>query len=178
MRDAATIIDELRSRLDVVTDADLARSLDIDKSTISSWRSRGRVPERYVRMLDRDGSDEYLGPPVRWTAKDRVAFDMALLRFTRALAGDLSGDDPIKVYATFALASPAFWALKDGCRRELNDVVAARPGLNIEDAYGIVWQRYVQDGDAGVERDRKALIGWLPAGAALGSVMSLWPDES
>ena len=42
----------LRGAVSAGTDAELARMLGVDQSTISSWRSRGRVPERFVKMLD------------------------------------------------------------------------------------------------------------------------------
>lgn len=44
-------ISNLRSITGAKNNAELARKLSVDQSTISSWRSRGRVPARFVRML-------------------------------------------------------------------------------------------------------------------------------
>lgn len=42
-------IQEIKERFGVVTDADLARALGVDKSTISSWRRRAVVPQKYLK---------------------------------------------------------------------------------------------------------------------------------
>ena len=42
----------LRRVLGAETDAELARKLGIDKSTVSGWRARGRVPDRFTNMID------------------------------------------------------------------------------------------------------------------------------
>jgi len=51
------VISGLRDLYSVQTDAELARSLKIDKSTVSSWRSRKSVPRRFQRLLDEDPSN-------------------------------------------------------------------------------------------------------------------------
>ena len=56
-------IDHLRAFMDVVSDPELARKLRIDKSTISSWRSRGSVPNRYRRILSGSDPHAYEMPP-------------------------------------------------------------------------------------------------------------------
>lgn len=66
--DAAKIIDELKGRLAVVTDQDLAEALRIGRSTVANWRRRNRIPKRYSVLVDED-------------AKKRLsaAFDYSLL---------------------------------------------------------------------------------------------------
>lgn len=72
----------LRGAVSAGTDAELARMLGVDQSTISSWRSRGRVPERFVKMLDtgkKTGLDEV---PQVWGELQERAQTLALIRFT------------------------------------------------------------------------------------------------
>lgn len=47
-----TTIAALRGIVGAQNDAELANKLGIDKSTVSGWRARGRVPLRFVRLLD------------------------------------------------------------------------------------------------------------------------------
>ena len=41
----------LRSVVGAQNDSELASKLGIDKSTVSGWRARGRVPTRFVKLL-------------------------------------------------------------------------------------------------------------------------------
>lgn len=45
-------INDLKAVVGAKNDAELARRLEIDQSTISSWRSRGRVPARFTKLLE------------------------------------------------------------------------------------------------------------------------------
>ena len=47
-------IAELRGVVGAQNDAELATKLSVDKSTVSGWRSRGRVPDRYVKIIETD----------------------------------------------------------------------------------------------------------------------------
>lgn len=42
----------LRRVVSADSDAELARKLGVDKSTVSGWRARGRVPARFTSMLE------------------------------------------------------------------------------------------------------------------------------
>jgi hypothetical protein len=52
MNSVETTISDLRGLVGAKNDAELARQLQIDQSTISSWRSRGRVPSRFTKLLE------------------------------------------------------------------------------------------------------------------------------
>lgn len=41
------VIDEMKAVLGVATDRKLAIALRLERSTVSSWRNRGRVPRKY-----------------------------------------------------------------------------------------------------------------------------------
>ena len=47
-----TTIAGLRGVVGAQNDAELANKLGVNKSTVSGWRARGRVPSRYVELLD------------------------------------------------------------------------------------------------------------------------------
>ena len=83
-----TIIADLRHALSAPTDAALARKLRIDKSTISSWRSRGRVPEKFQSMIE-NGAVAAVEHPDVWGELQERANAVALLRFT-LLRADLA----------------------------------------------------------------------------------------
>ncbi len=52
MSNVDKIIDELRAVYGASNNSDLARKMDIGKSTIASWRRRGRVPKRHTKILE------------------------------------------------------------------------------------------------------------------------------
>lgn len=64
------------------TDAELAKALQIGRSTIASWRLRGSVPVRY--LLRKPGDDNsFAGFPItQWSPEETEAFKLALLRLT------------------------------------------------------------------------------------------------
>lgn len=85
--DAERMIASLREHFGVQTDADLARRLRIDKSTVSSWRSRGTVPARFARILEGESNQFALVPPAHWGEHEIAAFEVALFRFCRLYSG-------------------------------------------------------------------------------------------
>lgn len=72
-------IRDLRLLLGCDNDAQLARSLCIDNSTISSWRARGKVPEKYLRFA----RGEAAGPLAAVPEIEMCALALALLRFVK-----------------------------------------------------------------------------------------------
>ena len=51
----------------VETDADLARKLRVDKSTVSSWRRRDGLPARFQKILEVGLSAQSVqAPPLEW----------------------------------------------------------------------------------------------------------------
>lgn len=51
METVDTTISDLRGIVGAQNDADLARKLGIKKNTVSGWRARGQVPDRFVKLL-------------------------------------------------------------------------------------------------------------------------------
>lgn len=66
MRDIEETIEALKLRMKAVTDSDLARKLAIDKRTVSAWRARGAVPERYLSITAGADHQTVNTPPLRW----------------------------------------------------------------------------------------------------------------
>lgn len=66
------------------TDSDLARVLQVGRSTIASWRLRGSVPQRY--LLRKPGDDQSFGswPIASWSQEEVAAFKLSLLRLSHA----------------------------------------------------------------------------------------------
>jgi hypothetical protein len=50
--EAAELIDQLKKRLSVETDIELATRLLVSRSTDANWRNRDAVSERYSRIAD------------------------------------------------------------------------------------------------------------------------------
>lgn len=75
-------IQQLRKIVGVQSDAELARQLELDKSSLTAWRSRGRVPEKYQAFLDQVSRGEPIRELEVWPELQRAAQRIALARFT------------------------------------------------------------------------------------------------
>ncbi|WP_132695442.1 hypothetical protein [Rhodovulum steppense] len=72
----------LRAAANAKNEAELARMPGIDQSTISSWRSRGRVPQCFVKMLEAGDKGPGSATPQVWGELQDRAASVALVRFT------------------------------------------------------------------------------------------------
>lgn len=66
------------------TDSELAKILQVGRSTIASWRLRGSVPQRY--LLRKPGDDQSFGsqPITSWSKEEVAAFKLSLLRLSHS----------------------------------------------------------------------------------------------
>ncbi len=80
---ADEVIDVLRKRFRVSTDQALAEQLHLGRSTVTSWRRRGSVPDRYVRMASERPTilPDLVNP--QFDDTERSALTLALVRFIR-----------------------------------------------------------------------------------------------
>ena len=128
--DTEDLISRLKAKHGVQTDQDLAHALCLGKSAVGAWRSRGSVPDRYVRSLNTDGQvaseARQLAPfayealaPVVGSSAANAAVELALLRFFKK-HGDI-----FLAYHTFLegsrMATADFWSILRNAER---DVVA------------------------------------------------------
>ena len=111
-------VDQAISRLyelvNAKTNADLARKLGIDQSTISSWKARGRVPKRFVDFLD---AGEVGQPQIQVELQER-AQTIALARSTLLRREVASSGDVDKALAEFMDLKP-FWLVMKPAAQEL-----------------------------------------------------------
>lgn len=126
--DADSIIDALKARFRVPTDQGLAERLRLGRSTVTSWRRRGSVPERYVRMA---GERPTLLPDLldpQFDPVEREALNLALLRLVTGPGAK------IKDYPSFLQHGPFLAAqLAIGLEKALLDLSAAMTENDLED---------------------------------------------
>lgn len=136
-------LEALKAHLDVENDSELARKLKVDKSTVSSWRSRGRVPVRYLDILEGGSHQFSLNPPTRWTQHEQLAFELALFKFARIAKDIAVSDDYRENLDFFALGAGGwFWKLMSECLDELVKFADAS-GHGIATAQAILLHDYL-----------------------------------
>lgn len=139
----------------VDSDAELARKLRIDKSTISSWRSRGSVPERYKRILNGADPHTYATAPAGWGEFEVFAFRLALFRYSRARAEvATSGDYPAALRA-FSFEH-GFFRLMGLCQQDLART-KEEDGVTLSTAFDLMLHQYMSAGDKGAKEDKELL---------------------
>lgn len=77
-------LSRLRKHFHVASDAELARALRIGQSTISTWKARGKIPERTLRILEGEAEAALATSPMTWGPQENAALGLALVRFCRA----------------------------------------------------------------------------------------------
>jgi len=75
-------ITKLKVLHQAATDAELAKALQIGRSTIASWRLRRSIPLRYI--MRKPGDDQsFVSFAIKdWAPEEMAAFRLALLRMT------------------------------------------------------------------------------------------------
>jgi Bacteriophage CI repressor helix-turn-helix domain len=131
VEDAARVIDKLKTRFRVETDLELADKLIVGRSTISNWRSRGRIPERYAKIAEGAVNWSSFGnTPLEWSDVERTALQLALLRLIRDF-GDIATD-----YRKFLLeggrAAAELWRYHVSACRDLSQEMATRDTDNAQ----------------------------------------------
>ena len=136
-------ISNLRGVVGAKTDAELGRMLGIDQSTISSWRARGRVPGRFVKMLDAADKSEASGAPQVWGELQDRAQAVALIRFTLLRAEIAQSRDLDRAMATFLDPKP-FWLVLNRASHDLRLKMEAL-GVDLRTAQALVMQDDLRD---------------------------------
>jgi hypothetical protein len=134
--DVEARIAALRAHLGAQHDADLAAKLGIGKSTISSWRSRGRIPERFLRVLDGESHEPIATPPRGWGDHERAAFDLALFRFT-LLFGPLAREGHCRDAMVVFSNTSIFWLMMHHARKDLVERMEAA-GHQLQVAFAVI----------------------------------------
>lgn len=104
VNDIEETIGRLKDRYHVTSDSELARTLGVNKSTISSWKARNKIPARILEIIESD-MVAVQSPPIQWGPFQQYAFGLALQRYTRVLA-DILGD--LDLHQSVKLAGSSF----------------------------------------------------------------------
>lgn len=79
-QDVEEVIRKLIEKFGASNESHLAEMIGVHRSTISAWRSRGRVPDRYVSLLTQGG-------PVGGMGRGPIEVDQAEVRRLLAIKG-------------------------------------------------------------------------------------------
>lgn len=148
-------IEALRTRLGAATDAELARLLGIDKSTVSSWRARGSVPARFLELLSGNAVHyRHLNTAAsKWTDQDRASFDLALFRFARVMAGEAEIANYRAAIEAFSSLSIEFWELLAQADADLTAILS-QGERHPQTALHLAMYDDLEAGDEALARDR------------------------
>lgn len=140
-----TTIAGLRSVVGAKNDADLAGKLGLDKSTISGWRSRGRVPDRFVRFLRADAFEKEVWPELY----DR-AIAVGNARYAMLQQNVLNSNDLNQAMAAFLHTKP-YWLVMHRAMHELRIKMEVL-GIDLSTAAALLLQNDLQDTSATAKR--------------------------
>lgn len=90
--DAEDVIAALQARLHAGTDQALAEALSVGRSTIANWRRRGRVPQRYMALVEED-AQRRLAAAFTFdllSSEERAALTLAIMRMQRGYLAEIS----------------------------------------------------------------------------------------
>lgn len=120
--DVDDVLEALKKHLRVSSDAELARSLRVNKRTVSAWRARKKVPARYVSMLEGQSSLPVAVGPVYWSGHEEAAFALALFRYSRAFQNELNGENFSQALRVLINSPSDFWELMRQAQLDLSRV--------------------------------------------------------
>lgn len=155
-----TTIQGLRGALSAKSDAELARTLGIDQSTISSWRARGSVPKKFVNLLRSDGSSVAGGPIdlstlEAWPELQERSRAIGLLRFT-LLRSEVARSGDIDRAINAFLDQKSFWLLMFRAAHDLGLKMQAL-GVEMKTAQALILQDDLRDPERTAQRVAKNL---------------------
>lgn len=153
-------IADLRRAVNASNDSDLARTLGIDKSTISGWRARESVPQKFVKLLRSKGSSAASGPIdlftlEAWPELQERSRAIGLLRFTLLRSEVARSGDIDRAMNTFIDQKP-FWLLMVRAAHDLSLKMQAL-GVEMKTAQALILQDDLRDPDATSQRVAKHL---------------------
>ena len=133
----------LRGAVSAKTDAELARMLGVDQSTISAWRARGRVPERFVKMVDGAAKAPSSEAPQVWGELQERAQTIALVRFTLIRREVVFSGNVDKALGLFLDLKP-YWLILNRAVHELRLKMEASR-VDLKTAQALLMQEDLRD---------------------------------
>jgi len=88
--DAEEAILALKNKFKVSSDLGLANCLKLGRSTITSWKRRGSVPDRYLRLINPDSDAPFQLPLGQWHEVEIAAMNLALFRLIKEKEGQFN----------------------------------------------------------------------------------------
>lgn len=168
------LIDRLKAKLSVSSDADLARSLGVDRSTIASWKARGKVPRRYSYIADDDMQEEAAVAPTVWGDLENAAFNVALFRFCLTHSEIVNRGEPRQMVAIVTHWHVTFWLSMKRAKQDLLAVL--QDGVSsVEAAETMLLTEDLGDRAAAVQRDHTFMLAGLKR--SLGKWGPDWVDR-
>ena len=146
METVETTISALRRAVHANTDTELAKKLGVDKSTISGWRSRGRVPERIARMVQTSTIGAGASAPTAWPELESAAQPLALARFTVLRSEVAFSGDTDWALSVFRDRKP-FWFVLYRAYQELRQKMDAL-SVDLVTAQALLMQEDLRDPEA------------------------------
>ena len=128
--DTETTIEVLKKRFRVATDQGLADRLSLGRSTVTSWRRRNTVPERYVKLASEQPTllPDFLD--LQFDATEREALALALVRLV------LNFGPQMQDYPSFLKHGPFLPAkLAIGVEKALLDLSARLTECEVDDPF-------------------------------------------
>lgn len=118
----------LKRRFRVETDQGLANRLKVERSTVTSWRRRGTVPERYVRLSSENSTSlpDILDPAFVPVVRD--ALILALVRMTLGQGVKIKDYPTILQHGPFLPSQVAL-----GVEKALLDLMARMADVELDD---------------------------------------------
>jgi hypothetical protein len=157
MEDIDAQLERLKSHFGVDKDAELARKLMVDKRTVSAWRARGGLPDRYKSILEGGDPQTVMTPPARWDEHERAAFDLAMLRLARAVLPETTAGEFRPVMQAYGGAWAFFWALMIEARHDIVAQMNSGP-KEVRSAFAILVHSDLEQGSDSVQRVRSMLV--------------------
>jgi hypothetical protein len=153
-------IQSLRGAVSAKSDAELARTLGIDQSTISSWRARGSVPQKFVKLVRSAGSSAASGAIdwstlKAWPELQERSRSIGLLRFTLLRSELARSGDVDRAMGVFMDQKP-FWLVMYRAAHDLGVKMHALE-LEMKTAQALILQDDLRDPDETARRVAKHL---------------------
>lgn len=153
-------IADLRRAVNASNDSDLARTLGIDKSTISGWRARGNVPQKFVKLLRSNGSNAATGPIdwstlEAWPELQERSRAIGLLRFT-LLRSEVARSGEIDRAMNAFIDQKPFWLVMYRAAHDLGMKMQVL-GVEMKTAQALILQDDLRDPEATTQRVAKNL---------------------
>lgn len=136
-------IANLRSVVNASSNAELAQKLGVDQSTISSWRARGRVPNKFIKFLREPANISSAEMGDIWPEMTSCATAVALVRYTLLRHEVASSGEVDRGLSVFLTLKP-WWFVVHRAAHDLRSKMEAL-GIDLKTAQALIMQYDLRD---------------------------------